>query len=347
MRTDDLKPSAFVHAILGAAGYRLLRLSFVRQLAQRYPELGAALGETLPQWGATPAGPSPDLRLSFDAPALRELETSYAAHPAAAVGLWGTAGFKDDIALQGFRGDNRYVWQGTVAGPMQYLIACDYLVREDRLGLFDRLEEDGAYGAQLFDYNGRRLVSRDLIDSVLELNFLERAIGVSGIAGLRVLDIGAGYGRMGHRMAAALPGLAQYLGTDAVPLSSYICDAYLRMRGVGERARAVRLTEIEAAVVAAPPDLALNIHSFSETALGSIRWWLALLRNAGVRHFMIVSNDGERFLSTEADGSRLDFAPEIEAAGYRLADRADKYHGAPQTQRYGLYPAVYHLFSRP
>ena len=337
--------SALLHRAFGAAGYRLLRLSFLRQLGERYPELQLALGEAAGKPVAA-TGPTPDLGLSFDDPALRALERDYALHPAGAVGAWGGKGFKDDIALDRFRGDNRYVWQGALAGPMQHLIACDYLQREDRLGLFESLEEDGAFGAQLFDWNGKRMVSRDLIDSALELNFLERAIGVSGIAGLGVLDIGAGYGRMGHRLARALPNLGRYFGTDAVPLSSYICAAYLRWRGVDPLAHAVPLTAIDAALGAAPPvDLALNIHSFSETARASIRWWLDLLARHRVRHLMLVSNDGERFLSYEADGSRQDFAPDIAAAGYRLQAKADKYAGAPQSQKHGLYPAIYHLFS--
>jgi 2-polyprenyl-3-methyl-5-hydroxy-6-metoxy-1,4-benzoquinol methylase len=66
------------------------------------------------------------------------------------------------------------------------------------------LEEDDDFGAEVFDFHGK-VVSRDLLDSIIEINFLDRHLGFSSRRAVNVLDIGAGYGRLAHRMATAFP----------------------------------------------------------------------------------------------------------------------------------------------
>jgi hypothetical protein len=129
-----------------------------------------------------------------------------------------------------------------------------------------------------------------------------------------VLDIGAGYGRLAHRMVTALPGIAQYLCTDAVAVSTFVSDYYLRFRGV-EKACVIPLDKIEGTLRDHPVDLAINVHSFSECQFPAIEWWARLLSKHRVKYLMVVPNPAE-------DGRLLtdygrDFLPLLERYGYR------------------------------
>ncbi|HSW51243.1 MAG TPA: putative sugar O-methyltransferase, partial [Bryobacteraceae bacterium] len=165
--------------------------------------------------------------------------------------------------------------------------------------------------------------------------------------GLTILDIGAGYGRLAHRLVSAFPGVGEVLCVDAIPESTFICEYYLRYRGVDSRARVVEFPDVEEALGARRIDLAVNIHSFSECTLQSIAGWLDLLRAHSVRRLMIVPNSGRsggtRLLSWEQDGSQVDFQREIESRGYRLIVHEPK-HPDPTTQKYGVSPTHYFLF---
>ena len=100
---------------------------------------------------------------------------------------------------------------------------------------------------------------------------------------------------------------------DAVPESTFLCEFYLKYRGLGDRAQIVPMDELEQRL--SSYDLALNIHSFSECTYASIEWWLRKLKQLRVRYLMIVPNSPTRFLSTEVDGSQRDFAPLLEELG--------------------------------
>jgi hypothetical protein len=163
--------------------------------------------------------------------------------------LW-RPGYIRPADLLFFRGDNPYVFQSRAgAGPEQHLLTWLYLKGRDHLGLLDRLREDGDYGVCAFatgetDAGGQgRLVSRDLLDSVSELLFLDRTLGVASSRGAGVLDIGAGYGRLAHRAASAFPARPAWYCVDAVPESTFLCEYYLNRKGVDDRARAVPLEE--------------------------------------------------------------------------------------------------------
>ncbi len=125
-----------------------------------------------------------------------------------------------------------------------YLALLDVESR-DKLGLLGQLDEDGLFGAWTFEFGDRPPVSRDLLDSVNEINYLDTQMGLSSIENLRVLDIGAGYGRLAHRMSPALPGLAAYDCIDGVAISTFLCDYYRGFRqmpevGAGGPARRAR-----------------------------------------------------------------------------------------------------------
>jgi SAM-dependent methyltransferase len=246
--------------------------------------------------------------------------------------------------LRYFRGDNAYVWQlrGRNMGEICYALAAYYVEAIDSLGLLDRLVEDDYFGNFTFSINGR-IVSRDLLDSIIEIYFLERHLNISQSGSTSVLDIGAGYGRLAHRMVAAYPNIEQYVCTDAYAASTFISEYYLRFRGLQQKARVVPFDEIERAIESMKIDVALNIHSFSECGTDDIEWWLALLEKNSVRHLMVVPNSlhkGGRHLLTN-DGR--DFQSIIERHGYKLTAKEPKFRD-PLVQKYAINPTYHYLF---
>lgn len=260
--------------------------------------------------------------LRRDHPRLLELRRRYAAARLPILDhTWWTEDYVDQsVDLAQFRGDNAYVWQTRhmpeAAALKYYLYATDVAAR-DALGLFGRLDEDGAFGCWVYRSGRFPALSRDLLDSVNELNFLQRHAGVADIANLAVLDIGAGYGRFAHRASEALGSLARYFCTDAVPESTFLSEIYLKYRQC-RNVHVVPADELQS-LEGVHLDLAVNIHSFSEMSLRAIEGWLDLVARLRIRRLFVVPNDAEAMLSVEADGSRRDFESVITGAGYRLA----------------------------
>jgi hypothetical protein len=282
--------------------------------------------------------PESETYLRWSNPYLEALRSRYARHPACVHSQWSPDFVAKHVDLKRFRADGAYVWQGPQFSENMYLMTAYYARTFDRLCIFDRLIEDGMFGAYAFRFNGK-VVSRDLIDSVLEINFLQENFGPRKLA---VLDIGAGYGRLGHRLSEAMPSADPVHCTDAVAESTFICDYYLRYRNA--RARAIPVDEVETLVNKGGIDLATNIHSFSECNAKSISWWLALLRNARVKYIFIVPNRNEHLLSREADGKQLCCSNLIAQSGYRLRVKRPKYANGTAMEHYGIGPTWYLLF---
>lgn len=238
-----------------------------------------------------PAGAEQTLRM--DNPDLLELGRAYDAAnvPATAHSQWNSGFLKKNLSIAWFRGDNAYVWQirqaRTSARTRMYLQTLDVESR-DHLGLMKKLTEDAKFGAWTFEYADRPPISRDLLDSINEINYLDEHMGLTKIEGLRVLDIGAGYGRLAYRMSSAVPNLAAYDCIDGVPMSTFLCDYYLRYREVPDSVRVVRLDEH--AKLRDAYDLCVNIHSFSECSIAAIEWWLARIAERDIEWLFIVPN---------------------------------------------------------
>jgi hypothetical protein len=80
---------------------------------------------------------------------------------------------------EGHRANSGYVWQQwDAADPFRYGLTTYYTRLHDRLGLFEKLDEDGLFGAETYDVDGIR-VSRDVLDSINELTFLDDELGIS------------------------------------------------------------------------------------------------------------------------------------------------------------------------
>jgi len=278
---------------------------------------------------------------------LIELKERYQGHPVAQHSVWKDTYLQAELNLSYFRGDNVYIWQTrkiSVDPAVQYLLTTYHVKEIDVLDLLNRLDEDGLFGAATFNFNDQLIVSRDLLDSILEISFLERQLQISQMLAPTFLDIGAGYGRLAHRLACALPNLKSVFCTDAVAESTFLCEYYLNFRGVAGRAKAVPLYEIEETLSRNHIDIVTNVESFSECTVASITWWLDLIHKHNVGYFMIVV-EGEALLSRELDGSRIDFRPLIEDRGFELMAIEPIYGSATSVSTYGLYPnRPYFLF---
>jgi hypothetical protein len=245
--------------------------------------------------------------------------------------------------LRWFRGDETYVWQlrGPNMNRLGYTVTTYYVKAIDSLGLLDKLPDDRLFGNNTFQIAGRP-VSRDLLDSIIEIAFLERHLKISSLTSPRILDIGAGYGRLAHRAVEGLPNIGEYLCVDAVAASTFISEYYLKFRQCA-RATVLPLDQIDEALARAPVDLALNIHSFSECQLSAVEWWLALLAKHRVRHVMIVPNTGRHGGRSLATNDGRDFAPLIQQYGYKQVVREPKYRD-PTVQDLGINPTYHYLF---
>ena len=286
--------------------------------------------------------------LRADHPRLVELTRAYSEldSPLARDPVW-TEALLAGADLRHFRGDNPYVWQlrGRNLNELGYALSY-YCVRAieaiQRSGLLDRLDEDGLFGVHTFAIDGRR-VSRDLLDSVLELAFLDRHLGLQGPEVRIVLDIGAGYGRLAHRAVTAFPKTVRFLCADAIATSTFLSEFYLDFRGVADLARVLPLHELESAVVAGRVDVAVNIHSFSECTPDAIDAWLGFLARKRVGHLMVVPNrvaaDGVTMLTNAGH----DFSRIVRQHGYAPVANEPKFPD-PVVQEYGISPARYLLF---
>ena len=271
---------------------------------------------------SVPLPPGADAELTERNPRLRELRESYAALdlPASNGSRWRREHVDAFLDLRYFRGETLITWHYRELPritQLKYFLLMRYVAERDELGLLERLDEDGAFGCWTYDYPGYGRFSRDLLESVNEISFLERELRLSERERFSVVDVGAGYGRLAHRMAAAHPNLADYACLDAVPESTFLSEYYLRHRECAPPARVVELGAVED-LVPGGFDLAVNIHSFSECTHAAIAWWVDQLRRMRVPELLVVPNEPDELLSLEADGSRRDFASLLSDAGYRL-----------------------------
>jgi SAM-dependent methyltransferase len=289
--------------------------------------------------------------LSSDNPRVKQLKVRYRQYAPEVLrpSRW-TQEHVETIEMPWFRGDNPYVWQFREKNTEgKHMATALYMRSIDRHGWMKTLKEDGLFGAYVFEFDGG-YVSRDLLDSLAELYFLDDLLHVTKWKTDNILDIGAGYGRLGYRAVNALPDLAHFYCADAIPESTFISEYYLRFRKA-DRATVVPFDEIRQALAATPITLATNIHCFSECSLGAVRWWLDLLCEHAVKYLMIVpdaySNGGHRFLTRESasydEKQMKDYLPELQARGYRLVEKRAKFLDA-NVQRYGISPTYHYLF---
>lgn len=244
------------------------------------------------------------------------------------------------VALRNFRSHGGYLW--TKESHFRYRMTVRYIAKSDSLGLLRLFGEDGAFGCETFSFDGVT-VSRDKLDSILEIYYLRKVLGIGIFDRLNVLDIGAGYGRLAHRFASLFRNCRFYC-TDAVPISTFLCDFYLRFRGV-DNAYVVPLHELDS-LRGYGFDVALSVHSFPEQTRASVEFWLTALDHLDVKRLVIVDHDG-RWLSLEPpDNRKSSYFEILHAHGWSLLDARPKYETFVGNL-FCIFPeAVYSLFVR-
>lgn len=254
---------------------------------------------------------------------------------------WNESFIRDQLDFARFRDHSIYVRQG--APEWQYRLSWRYIDEHDHLDLRHTLVDDDAFGATAWEIEGR-LMTRDLIDSILELNFLEQALPGVASSGPSIIDIGAGYGRFAHRCRAAFTGSRLTL-CDAVPISALLAEFYLAYRQV-DGVTVVDLDEVELLRADCRFDLAVSMHTFNEMPVSAISWWLQLLAALDVPYLFFVPNNVQGTRSRERDGRQLPFDRLLVDNGYALVHARDKYWEDPVAQRDGLYPGTHLLYAR-
>ncbi len=339
-RTERLVQGAMrgVNRATRTVGLSVLRSSSLERFRTAHDAVGADAATGPPGGLQPPDGwarreESPSI---VDPRRLHELEQAYQQHPVTRLGGHWDTDHTRGVSLSAFRGDNAFVWQRRLYDTQNYLATIVYLRAHDDHGLLDLLDEDGAFGAEVLTVSGRRY-SRDLLDSVNEISFLLDELPSEALTPLRLVDVGAGYGRLAHRLAAARPDSELYC-VDGIAVSTAVCDAYLRYRGLESRVAVVPLTQLDA--VPMTVSVATNIHSFSEMSYEAVDWWLGWLAQLGVEFLFLVPNSADPAL---IDGRS--FRDRLDAHGFQQWKKRRKYTD-PVVDEYGVYPGTYYLFRR-
>ena len=228
------------------------------------------------------------------------------------------AGHAAKIDVNNFRGHFQYLEQ---LPDYPYAELCAALANDKRL---EFLGEDNDFGCVTSQYNGLT-VSRDLIDSCYEIDFLEGFFGPK-LQTMEVLDIGAGYGRLCHRFMR-LYSKARFYNTDTIPVSQDCCRQYLARRGVWN-------SYVLPPDRLVPVELAINIHSWPECTRADIKFWLDKLCGLGVPYLFVVPHPhGVPFYCQDGVFSDL-----IASAGYNLVHSKE--------QHPACWPRTFHLYKR-
>jgi SAM-dependent methyltransferase len=241
-----------------------------------------------------------------------------------------------DISPVRFRADNDFIYQTRAHSAASYVVEALWVEKSDTYGLLNRTREAGDFGVECIRMDGR-LWSRDLMDSVLEITFLLDNLPPQSLDTMRIVDIGAGYGRLLHRLADVTDN-PHLLGADGFALSTAICRAYIRHRGLASRVTVLDLAGVNA--LTEHVDLATNVHSFSEMPLAAVTWWLDWLVRREAKYLFIVPNRPGPALN---DGT--DLMPALKDRGFSLVAHRMKYVDLLVGEN-ALYQANYYLFIR-
>jgi len=283
-------------------------------------------------------------------PRLLQLEQAYSQLNYFDQSLWTTHQQLFDITQ--FRNDGAYVGQTAPDQQAKYRAMFDYVVSIDTEDYLHKLTEDGAFGCLTYDFHhpadpidAMMCVSRDLLDSIMEIYFVRWALSLEGSDMPRNwLDIGAGYGRLAHRLTSLFDNVLMIL-TDAVPVSTYLSEFYSTYRGFEDTTLVVPLDEVQHL----DPkeeflgiEIASNIHSWSEITSSAINWWLDRLVEWEVPYLFVVPHDA-RWVCVEKDGRIGEFRSLILNHGYQLMAERPKYPAGVN----GMFPEVSHyMFER-
>jgi hypothetical protein len=262
----------------------------------------------------------------FDAERRRvaELTAAYAD-----IGMTHSYWQKHGVDLDRFRGYGQFNTPNTSNPSL-----IEYIRDIDGQHYLDKLVEDGAFGCFVEMVDGK-MVSRDLLESIVEILFLENKFGEK-LDSMTIVDIGAGYGRLAHWLSEAHPKTRIYC-TDGVPASTAVCEKYIKYRKC-HNVTVVPLHQLES--IDGSIELAVNIHSWSECTRKSINWWLDWLSERQVPKLFIIPHTSDFRCSDEGSPS---YYKDLEAHGYELQTM---WPSRPTVDKTVSGPRGYYVFER-
>lgn len=199
-------------------------------------------------------------------------------------------------------------------------------------GCIDRegMTRDAEFGGRVVETR-HGPVTRMWIDSNIEWDFLFRNLPMHVHQdGIRILDIGAGYGRFA---VSVRPLVQRYVCVDAVPISTEICREYCA--NFNPDIEVPSLPDFLAIYKHHYRDVnvAVNIHSWNECKLEQIEAWLDIIGEIGIPYLFTVShgqNDGSVEQSYYSwDVGRPSWRPLIEKRYTLLAEEARGFTNHP------------------
>jgi hypothetical protein len=150
-------------------------------------------------------------------------------------------------------------------------------------------------------------VTRMWLDGNVEIDFIRR--NIPNMERLRVLDIGAGYGRLAVMMR---PLVKEYTCVDPVKVSTEICRTYTARFDP----RVITLGIEEFVNSNAKYDLAINIHCWNECTLEQVDAWIEAIADRKIQHLFTVDH-GRPGAAYNAWNNTGSFRPVIESH-YRM-----------------------------
>lgn len=267
--------------------------------------------------------------LSRDNPRLLKLEAEYAKLNLFEQSVW--TEWAKGIDIQNFRAEHGYMAQMWMMTEERYQNTWRYIVDKKQGWLLRLLVEDGAFGAVTFADPDGYLFGRDLLDSALEIMFLRQSLGWGTNQDPRIMDIGAGYGRLAHRFLNVFEH-GHVACFDGVPLSTFLCDFYLKWRGFQkDKVDVIPLHQIQEYLdyPQRPIDLAVNTQSFSEMPLSAVDFWVALCATMKIPYFFLEPHSADlihpHYVTSEPDGTHRDYFHLFEKHGYKLKVQQSKF----------------------
>ena len=150
---------------------------------------------------------------------------------------------------------------------------------------------DVKYGAMTFSTpNGG--VTRAWLDSNVEIDFIKRNVP-AGYKIDNVLDVGAGYGRLAITMAT-LPEFKTITCVDAVPISTVVCDGYVKEFDTQKKVTVLSIDQFWDVHSALAFDIAVNVHSWNECHHDQVQNWVETLAEMRVPLLLTVSHGSYR-----------------------------------------------------
>jgi putative sugar O-methyltransferase len=238
------------------------------------------------------------------------------------------------INHKNFRSDNSFIWQKRKYKVKTIINSFKRALELDKRDLFSILSEKNDFGVECYTIEGRS-VSRDLLDSVLEINFLWR--NLSSLPNI-VLDVGAGYGRFARR---SIEGKFSrfVICIDAIPISTAVSEIYLRDL-VEEKKIYIALFNDPLEQYKCKIDLAVNIHSFSEMSINEVEFWIKRINKLEIPYIFIVPNSDRLALNTGEDFYHI-----LLKYNYEIIIKENKYGHNDSDKEY-YYPSTYFLLHK-